>query len=600
MSAREERTPLNSRTTSLYDYALFRHGIEPDGRVPAGGYPLPGDPPSDALRFMEATRVLAELLGTALDDSDPARAAATLDRRLPELGVHPNFVQHPVTQLTVTDESAARVLGRRLVRTATSAAGLGVGIHLLTRLGGPEDVPRLTALALLRGFLQPSVRALSALGCDTDVLIALGDLLDPDDHGCLIDELADHDDPAARQWLLDLPPRPHTGPARARHIATAVRFPDLLEHEPVSATVLAQAGRMLTRMAQETGSQAEILRYKAAVPVYEALVRRADRLPPSLDHHAILLSLALDLSSGPPVLLDWRPGLREELLGLLEALLSSPERAEVLDGAHAHEDRYRAAWIRRMCREPFERTAPAGLRIHVVERDPEIGDHVETRILLDGRPLVPQVFPEGLSGSPEFILGTDLLHATPEEREVTLSTAYCSEGCCGTLSVTVKRDGDHVVWHGRHQDGIGPRLPEHRFDAAAYDAEVERARTDDGWCRAARSTVRLIEAGLGERPDLLARWDIPQSWCRTVGPYEDTVEVHFWYGPGVGRDPAGDEAAPWVCLTWRLADDGRRPEERAAAALERIATTDPKTYCRVTGGNPEYARALGLRPQDDG
>lgn len=46
MSVRDEREPLAPRTTSLYDYALFRHGIEPDGRVPRRGYPLPeGSPP---------------------------------------------------------------------------------------------------------------------------------------------------------------------------------------------------------------------------------------------------------------------------------------------------------------------------------------------------------------------------------------------------------------------------------------------------------------------------------------------------------------------------------------------------------------------------
>ncbi|MFD6227251.1 hypothetical protein ACFWFZ_10255 [Streptomyces sp. NPDC060232] len=597
MSAREEREPLTPRTASLYDYALFRHGMEPDGRAPAGGYPLPGGPPPDVLRFKEATRVLAELLGHALEDPDPARAAANLDRRLPERGVHPNHVQHYLARLSLTDEAAARALGRRLVRTATDPAALGLGISLVGRLGGPEDVPRLPMLAVLQGFLRPVVHALSALRCDTEVLIRLVDLLDPDDHGRVISELASRNDPAGRQWLLNLPLGPRRSSSQARHVALAVRLADLLEDEPVGPAVLAQGGRLLTRMALETGSPAEILAYKPAVPVYEALVRRADRLPPTLDHHAILLSLALDLSSGPPVLLDWRPGLRDELLDRLDGLLSTPDWAAVPNGAHAHRDQYRADWIRRMRREPFDRTTPNGLRIHVVERDPELGDRVETRFLLDGRPLVPRLFPEGLSQSPERVLAPDLLRATPEEHEVTLSSAYCAEGCCGTLSVTVQRDGDHVVWHGRHQDGIGPRLPEHRFDAAAYDAEVERARADDTWCRPARSTTRLIAAGLRERPELLARWDIPQSWCGTAGPYEDTVVLRLSYGPGVSG-ATGYEASHWIQLEWRLPDDGRPPAERAAAVLERLATTDPRAYARVSGGNREYAESLGLRWHD--
>lgn len=43
MSVRDEREPLAPRTTSLYDYALFRHGIEPDGRIPHKGFPFPPD-----------------------------------------------------------------------------------------------------------------------------------------------------------------------------------------------------------------------------------------------------------------------------------------------------------------------------------------------------------------------------------------------------------------------------------------------------------------------------------------------------------------------------------------------------------------------------
>ncbi|MEU6211154.1 hypothetical protein ABZ891_14760 [Streptomyces sp. NPDC047023] len=598
MSARAER-PALTPGTSLHDYAAFLHGIDPDGRVPSGGHPLPGGPPPGPLRSREVERVLTELLPPALADPDPARAAARLDRCLPERGMHPDDV-YGLAGLPLPDEAAARALGRRLLLTAKDPAALAVGISLVGKLGGPEDVPGLTTIALLEGFLQPVLYTLASLRCDTEVLIRLIGVLHPDDHARVISQLASRDDPAARDWLLNLPVGPHTGSSQARHVALAVRLADLLEAEHPGTAALAQGARLLNRMAPEggTGSPAEILSYKPAVRVYEALVRRADRLPPTLDHHAVLLSLALDLSSGPPVLLDWRPGLREELLVRLDRLLSTPDWAAAPDGARTHEDRCRAGWIRRMRREPFDRTTPDGLRIHVVERDPRFGDDVETRILLDGRPLVPRVFPQGRSPAPESVLGRDLLRATPEEREVTLATAYCAEGCCGTLTVTVRRDGDHVVWQGRRRDDPGPRLPEHRFDAAAYDAEVERARTDDTWCRPARGTARLIAAGLHERPGLLARWGIPLSWCGTAGPYEETVVLRLAFGPGVSG-ATGREASQWVRMEWRLPDDGRPPAQRAAAALERLATTDPRTYARFRDGNREYAASLGLRLPDE-
>ncbi|MGW2273457.1 hypothetical protein [Streptomyces yangpuensis] len=287
-------------------------------------------------------------------------------------------MHHYLARLPLTNESAALALGRQLVRTASDPTALGAGIHLVGRLGGLEDVPQLITLALLQGFLRPVVAALSGLRCDTEVLIRLMDLLDPQDHGVVIDALASRNDPAARRWLLNLPVGPGTSSSRARHIAVSVRLADLLQAESVDAFVLAQGGRLLTRMVLETNSPAEVLGYGPAIAVYEALVRRADRLPPTLDHHAILLSLVLDLSSGASVLLDWPPGLREELLERLERLLVTPAWAAVPDGGHRHRDRdryryrYRADWIRRMRRESLDRTTPNGLRIHVVEHDPRL------------------------------------------------------------------------------------------------------------------------------------------------------------------------------------------------------------------------------------
>jgi hypothetical protein len=105
----------------------------------------------------------------------------------------------------------------------------------------------------------------------------------------------------------------------------------------------------------------------------------------------MLLSLALDLSSGTGVL-DWPPGRREALLESLGQLLAEPGWAEAGATAHETDQRQRADWIRRTGRKPFKRPiTPDKFRIEVVTGDPADGEPIETRVLIDGRPVVPAV-----------------------------------------------------------------------------------------------------------------------------------------------------------------------------------------------------------------
>jgi hypothetical protein len=45
--------------------------------------------------------------------------------------------------------------------------------------------------------------------------------------------------------------------------------------------------------------------------------------------------------------------------------------------------------------------------------------------------------------------------------------------------------------------------------------------------------------------------------------------------PSEGQGP-GD--ASWRYVMWHILEDGTTPEHRAAAALHRLATADPRTY----------------------
>ncbi|MEU9162526.1 hypothetical protein AB0D29_19900 [Streptomyces sp. NPDC048424] len=587
MSVRDEREPLAPRTTSLYDYALFRHGIEPDGRVPRKGYPLPDAPPEPSradLTWQQAQAEVTDALTPLLADPDPVRAAGAVHRRIAELAMPHRTLRAHTARLALTDEDAARRTARQLTRSGTDAAAVGVGMALLIRLGEPEDVACLKALGMLHGLADTASAALDPLDRQAAALLVIRSRDRSEQLTPLTEAITSGDAEATRSALVSLPDDPRAM-WLARRIAEAADLRGLLRARPQDAELLALTGRLLHRMADQLDSRAEILDYLPARAVYEALVRHADELPPTPEHRSLLLSIALDLHSGASVLLNWRPGRRRALLDALDRLLPAAA-PEPVPG-----DR-RADWFRRNRHLPFTRTE-AGDRPRwelVVVHESEDSSAVETRILIDGIPLVPALFGKGRGNPPEYLLDSGRLRAAPEPREVQLAEAYCTEGCCGALYVTIRRDGDAVVWDG-WRGAVGPPPPAYRFDAAAYDADLARAERDHSWCWPARSTARLIAAGLRERPELTARWELSSRWIGTDWRDPDTVVVHLRYEPSAPPPGTGGS----LYFDWRLPHDDDPPRDRAGAALRRLETDDPKAFAAFGGGNDELAEALGYR-----
>ncbi|MDX3540447.1 hypothetical protein PV721_40345 [Streptomyces sp. MB09-01] len=603
MSVHDEREPLAPRTTSLYDYALFRHGIEPEGRIPRRGHPLPdGAPPERGRPRLPREQEQAEVsaaLTPLLADPDPVRAAEAVHRRARELGMPLRTLRAHTARLDLTDEDAARRTARQLTRTGTTAAAVGIGIALLIRLGEPEDVPCLQALGTLSGLDSVATAALDPLDRQAAALLVIrgrdrSELLAP-----LVTAIATGDAEAVRAALVAVPDEPRAVLA-ARRIAEAADLDGLLRAHPGDPALLAVAGRLLHRMSRDVGRRAEILDYLPATDVYAHFLGQADRLAPTPELHELLLAVALDLHSGPAALLKWRSHRREALLGGLERLLAGPAWALGPDAPSGGGDpapaaeRRRADWIRRTGRKPFAGTAATGPHPRwevAVVHDAADSNCVETRILVDGLPLLPALFGKGPGLPPEHLIDRGELRAGPERREVLLAEAECTEGCCGALYVTIRRDGDEVVWDG-WRGAVGPPPPPYRFDAAAYDAEVERAERDHSWCWPARRTARLIAAGLRERPELLSRWDLRANGIATDWHDPHTSVLWLVFTPPDGA--VGPDGNPLrLSFEWRLPDDGTPPEERAAAALERIARSDPKGFARLQRGSSELAASLG-------
>lgn len=232
------------------------------------------------------------------------------------------------------------------------------------------------------------------------------------------------------------------------------------------------------------------------------------------------------------------------------------------------------------------------LTLHIVVPDlPQRGASVEVRPLVDSEDILAEVFTEGPGEDPKYLLLPDgPLTAGPEPHEVRLAEATCTEGCCGALYVTIRRDGDHVIWsEWRNPGEDNVDLPELWFDAQEYQTEVERAVADHSWEWPARTVARLLELDLKERADWLARWKCELGDVSAWLWEPDQINL-FLFHPG---RPAIGEDRPWLQFRAVLDVSSDDPERQAKKLAEQLAAGDPRQTAEVCGGSPECAEQLG-------
>ncbi|MFD9869072.1 hypothetical protein ACFXI8_26480 [Streptomyces niveus] len=232
------------------------------------------------------------------------------------------------------------------------------------------------------------------------------------------------------------------------------------------------------------------------------------------------------------------------------------------------------------------------LTLHVVVPDlPQRGASVEVRPLVDSEDILAEVFTEGPGEDPKYLLLPDgPLTAGPEPHEVRLAEATCTEGCCGALYVTIRRDGGHVIWsEWRNPDEDNVDLPEFWLDAREYQTEVEQAVADHSWEWPARTVARLLELGLRERVGRLARWECELGGVSAWLWKPDQINLFLFYP---GRSAIGEDR-PWLQFQMVLDVSNDDPESQAERLAEQLVAGDPRQTAEVCGGSPEYARQLG-------
>ncbi|GAB2897929.1 hypothetical protein [Streptomyces mayteni] len=216
------------------------------------------------------------------------------------------------------------------------------------------------------------------------------------------------------------------------------------------------------------------------------------------------------------------------------------------------------------------------LKVSIVAAD----HRVETRPLVDGTDLLATAFPDEPGMDPRHLA---VLRALPDPHEVRLAEAECSEACCGALYLTVTRTADEVRWHGwRNPAEPALTLPDLRFPAADYDAELARVTGDFSWEWPARTIARHLEPALAASP-WLAGWHCSDPTLATTPADPTQLHLLFFFRP------PGHDDTPWLQFRRPL------PLHDAATLLADLTPTDPRTDAEVVGGTAEFAKRLGYR-----
>ena len=585
MSVVRERSALG-HPVSLFEHARRLHQLAPDGPLPDGGRPFPDSGDYPGVSYSERRQALAAVLREFT--SDPALAPQDLHERCTHLAIKALDVTQVLQDLA--PEPSRRLLrtGRWLARNGTDRRAVLVGLGLLRGHAGPCDVPLLKVIGRLCFADRLAVEALAGIpGAERD-LIWLADRSRGYTRILAVQALAGRQEQAIRDWVLSTP-RELLSSELARKLAEEHDLAGALGQPSVDDALWDQAGSLLLAMTSTSNYRYEIDRYEQAPLAYQRWVALAASRPAALDRAALLVMVTEDLATGPaaPVLGD----LRASLINQVNRVLTAPPWTEMLNrGARSSDpvEARRAAWVIAAA-PPGIPEEPFAVRVVVPDPQPDGFPQVEARIVIDGMPVIAASFSKGPAEAPEQLLNSGQLRADSEPKEVKLAEAYCTEGCCGALHVTIVREGDEVIWKNWRSPRPVDPPKEVRFSAEAYDREVSRAEQDHGWEWPARTVARLVSDQLRADPSILGRWDCRIGWCTAWLKDFDAARLTFVYP---ARTSSSDDPNIQFGLVAAVGD--RNPQALTAQIIESLRHTDPRTTAEMIGGGKDSAERLGL------
>ena len=589
VSVEYERSALD-HPVSLFDHARRLLAETPDRPLPDGGGPFPDRSASSRVPFRERKAALAAVLQEFF--STPALTPRDLHDRCVGLAVNSLDVSRVLEELAPKPSLRLRGTARWLVRHGTDRHAVLVGLGLLRDNAEYHDSSLIKTIGLLCFADQLAIQALAQIPDATHELIWLADRSRGHARITAVQALVADNDPQVRDWVLSTP-RSLLSSELARKIAEICQISQTLAGESASDRLWDQAGNLLLAMSSTRNYHYEIHRYEPARVVYQDWIDSAACRPATLERAALLTMVRQDITSGPSAAVMGKD--RGDHVETIRVVLASSAWRQAVEHSTRSNDPVEARRARWVIDEAARCDKPAGrfgIRVIVPDPEPDGYPEVEARILVDGIPIVAAMFDKGPAEMPEQLLATGRLRATDEPREVRLAEAYCTEGCCGGLYVTIVREGAEVVWKDWRSSMPGDSAPEVRFDAAQYDEEVGGAERDHSWEWPARTVARLVNEQLRAAPDILGRWECKPGWCTAWLRDFDTARLTFQY-------PAHVESfrAPQVQFGLVIDVAGSSPQACATRLIESLQTTDPKTTAEMIGGSRDGAEKLGLTPR---
>jgi hypothetical protein len=210
----------------------------------------------------------------------------------------------------------------------------------------------------------------------------------------------------------------------------------------------------------------------------------------------------------------------------------------------------------------------------------------EVRPLIGGVDVLKEAHPEGVALSCRYWTGPAEswpLAVTEEPRRVMISEPTCTAGCCGALYVTMRREGDRVIWDAwENTSSMTAVPPDFRFDAAQYEAELARAAADRSWEEPVDTIARLLEQTLSDS-GWFERWgcvlmgvsprrEEPGLPEELTSPEGVDVDFHQVRGPGGRTDFYGYEL---------LVTRGQSVEEQVRRLATHILADDPRKTAEI-------------------
>src|ERR1043166_4083055 len=206
---------------------------------------------------------------------------------------------------------------------------------------------------------------------------------------------------------------------------------------------------------------------------------------------------------------------------------------------------------------------PNVIRFLVVP-SPDTNDH-EVKIYLDGEDFIRRHWPNMMGMDPDDLLSYVHLSAPDEPHETTIVRCGCGIVECGSASVRISGEGDHVIWdHWQGETGGSP--PETLiFDRNQYMKAVRHAIEDRRWETVDRTAARILASIVDH--STLAENNLEYQW--SSGRIRDATFTVSLSGPEGCHQIL-------IHLDWKE----QSPEEIAREAA-RLLKTDPNQWTDI-------------------